>query len=70
MSSAHQGPRRDPERAHVGRSVFRSLVVLLTLGILIGVTVGYLAVKIFDLAPLDAFTNVNSPVEGPAPRVQ
>lgn len=67
MTTAHHAPRRDPERAHVGRSLVGSLVVLLTLGILIGAGVGYVAVKIFDLAPLDAFSNVNSPVGAPAP---
>jgi NhaP-type Na+/H+ or K+/H+ antiporter len=66
MSTARHAPGREPERAHVGRSLVRSLVVLLALGILIGAAVGYVAVKIFDRAPLDAFSNVNSPVGAPA----
>jgi len=70
MTTAPHAPRKDPERAHVGRSLAGSLVVLLTLGILIGAVVGYAAVRIFDLAPLDAFSNVNSPVGAPAPRAR
>jgi hypothetical protein len=70
MTTAHHAPRKDPERAHVGRSLAGSLVVLLTLGILIGAVAGYVAVKIFDRAPLDAFSHVNSPVGASAPRVR
>jgi NhaP-type Na+/H+ or K+/H+ antiporter len=54
----------------MGRSLLRSLVVLLTLGILIGCALGYVAVKIFDLAPLDAFNgNVVTPAGAPAPKL-
>lgn len=68
MTSAGSAPRpRSGPPPHVLRSVVLSVCVLLTLGILVGGAIGLLAVKVFDLMPLDHLTgNIGPSQQAPS----